>query len=300
VQRIGSTVLGATTVRLLGPISLDRSDGPVPIGGPRAQRMMAALALRANRPVAVPFLVEAVWGAQPPRTSRDQVHNGVVRLRRILSEYGDEARLTRVGDGYRLDIEPERVDAYAFQGDLARARSLSAAGDVAGAAETIRAALRRWYGTALDGVADGALAGEAARLDELRLSAYEDLFAHELALGQGHAVVGEIAALASRHPLRERLVQLWMGALRRSGRSAEALRVYRDHRRRMIDELGVEPDRSLRVMELEILSEDMPAAAVPRIPPRIDDADPADLAVMLLELAALAVRVADRVRPSAG
>jgi DNA-binding SARP family transcriptional activator len=263
--------------------------------------MMAALALRANRPVQVPFLVEAVWGSRPPRTSRDQVHNGVVRLRRIFGAPADQIGLTRVGDGYRLDIEPDRIDAHAFQADLARARALTAGGDVARAAEATRDGLRRWYGSALDGVADGALAGDAARLDELRLSAYEDLFSHELSLGNGSAIVGEIADLAGRHPLRERLVQLRMTALRRTGRSAEALRVFRDHRQRMIDELGVEPDRSLRALELEILHDDLRVdigVSAGRSGPGTDP-DPAELAALLVTLADLAVRVADRVRPPA-
>jgi DNA-binding SARP family transcriptional activator len=267
------------TVRLLGPINVEGPDGPVPVGGPRTQRMIAALALRANRPVPVAFLVDAVWGARPPRTCRDQIHNGMVRLRRLLASAGD-VLVSRLGDGYRLDIDPDRVDVNLFQADLARARALGAAGDAAGAATRLRRALDHWYGNALDGLADGTLAGDAVRLEELRISAYEELFSHELTLGDGAAAVGEIAALARRHPLRERLVLQLMTGLRRCGRSAEALQVFRDHRRRMVDELGVEPDRSLQDLEADILRNGS-------APSHIDAGGRAELAALLARLAEL-------------
>jgi DNA-binding SARP family transcriptional activator len=258
--------------------------------------MLAALALRVNQPVPIDHLIDAVWGVGPPRTCRDQIHNGVVRLRRVLISHA-QVRLCRAGEGYRLEIDPDRIDAYIFASDVARARQLASAGDTAGAVAASRAGLDLWYGDALDGAADGALAPEAARLNEMRLSASEDLFAHEIALGNGSSVASEIAALAARHPLRERLVWLLMTALIRTGRSAEALGVFRDHRHRMVHELGVEPDRALRDLELEILQGARPdltgrtGSSGRTVEPR-----QAELATMLTELARLADEVARRLR----
>jgi DNA-binding SARP family transcriptional activator len=249
--------------------------------------MFAALALRADHPVTVDFLIDATWAARPPRTCREQVHNCVVRLRRLLHTMSGGGCLHRTGDGYRLEVDPARVDAHAFVGEVYRSRRLAVTGDLAGAVAATRVGLGHWYGDALDGIVDGVLGAEAARLDEMRLSAYEDLFTHELDLGHESTVVTEVAALARRHPLRERLVLLLMTSLARTGRSAEALRVYREHRRRLVDELGVEPDRALRDLEVDILRE---AGATRTVSP----AAPAELAALLTELARLAEEVARR------
>jgi len=295
LDQVADGAATAPTVRLLGPISMSGVGGRVPVGGPRAQRLIAALALRVNRPVAVSFMVDAVWGTRPPRTSRDQVHNGVARLRQVLAAQGSDVRLSRVADGYQLDIDPDRIDVHAFERDLGRARVLSARADLDGAAETIRAGLGHWFGDALGGIAEGALAGEAARLEELRLAAYDDLFVHELARDNAARVVGEIAVLANRHPLRERLVLHLMTALRRTGRSAEALRIFRDHRERVVAELGVEPDHALRILQLDIV-QDGAGHARPTSPSQTRTvADDIELASLLTDLASLAMEVSRRV-----
>ena len=58
----------------------------------------------------------------------------------------------------------------------------------------------------------------------------EDRIDADLALGRHADLVGELEALASRHPLRERLRAQLMLALYRSGRQADALACYRDYR----------------------------------------------------------------------
>ncbi|HYN93359.1 MAG TPA: AfsR/SARP family transcriptional regulator [Pilimelia sp.] len=282
-------------VRVLGPVGMHREGRLLAVGGPRTRRMLATLALHADRPVPVPVLVESAWGAHPPRTWREQVHNCVVRLRRMLSGTADDVRLERVGAGYRLEIEVARVDAHAFTDDVARARRSATAGDVAGAAAAIRIGLGRWYGDALGGDADGALATAAAGLDELRLAAFEDLFGHELALGNGTSVLTEITDLAARHPLREKLVLQAMTALRGAGRSAEALQTFRDHRRRMVHELGLEPERALRDLEVDILRGT--GANGPAGPgEHLAADDRAGLAALLADLASLAAEAARLLR----
>ena len=103
---------------------------------------------------------------------------------------------------------------------------------------------------------------EADRLDELRLTALEERFDAELALGRHHALVAELEALAARQPLRERLRAQLMLALYRSGRQAEALRVYAESRRSLVEELGLEPGPALQQLEQAILRQD-PSLAAP-------------------------------------
>lgn len=248
-------------IRMLGPIQVETTRGALPLGGPRARRLLAALAIRANRPVSISFLIDAAWGEQPPVTCRDQVNNGAGRLRRLLGAIG--ARLTRVGEAYQLTIDAGRIDVHAFEDDLVRSRAAAAAGDAAGAVGLGRRALSHWYGDALGGAVDGPLAGEVARLEELRLAAYAELFANELVLGHHDVVVGEASPLVGRYPFHERLIGQLMTALHGTGRSAEALRIFREHRGRMHDELGIEPDAAVQALAWEILREERAAPQHP-------------------------------------
>ena len=85
----------------------------------------------------------------------------------------------------------------------------------------------------------------------------------DLALGRHAAVVGELEGLSTEHPLREHLLGLLMLALYRCGRQADALEAYRTGRRRLHDELGIEPTPELRQLEQQILRHDPELAAPP-------------------------------------
>src|SRR5205823_5875309 len=97
---------------------------------------------------------------------------------------------------------------------------------------------------------------EIARLEELRLACLEERIERDLALGSHAELIGELDALVEEHPLRERVRGQLMLALYRSGRQAEALATYQRARRFLVDELGIEPSRSLRELELAILRQD--------------------------------------------
>ena len=120
----------------------------------------------------------------------------------------------------------------------------------------LREALALWRGPALaDFTYERFAQGEIARLEELRLGALEGRVEADLALGRHAQVVGELEALVREHPLRERVRGQLMLALYRCGRQAAALEVYRDGRRRMVDELGLEPGPALRELQEKILDQ---------------------------------------------
>ena len=128
----------------------------------------------------------------------------------------------------------------------------------------LREALALWRGDAYAEFDDEDWArAEAQRLSELRLAAHEVLFDAELACGRSSDVIPELEALASRHPLREAIVAQLMTALYRSGRQADALRTYQEHRAVLIDELGLDPTPVLRELEDRILSHDADLLADP-------------------------------------
>jgi DNA-binding SARP family transcriptional activator len=125
-------------------------------------------------------------------------------------------------------------------------------------------ALALWRGPALAEFAFEPFAQAAiARLEERRLVALEERIAADLALG-GHAdLVGELEALIAKHPLRERLRGALMLALYRCGRQSEALHVYQETRRILVDELGIEPGPALQRVERSILQQDSALELVP-------------------------------------
>ena len=128
----------------------------------------------------------------------------------------------------------------------------------------LHTALALWSGPALGELAYERFAqDEAARLEELRLTAVEERIEADLRLGRHAGLVAELEGLVREHPLRERLRAQQMLALYRSGRQAEALESFRAARRALVDELGLEPGRELRELEQAILAQD-PALDAPR------------------------------------
>ena len=140
---------------------------------------------------------------------------------------------------------------------MAEGRHALQDGDAQTALVKLRNALALWRGPAFADFAYQSFAqSEIARLEESRLSALEDRIDAELELGDHVGLVGELEGLVGDHPLRERLVAQLMLALYRSGRQADALEKYRNARRRLVDELGLDPGRELQALEAAILVQD--------------------------------------------
>jgi hypothetical protein len=187
----------------------------------------------------------------------------ISNLRKIL---GAATIVTRA-PGYALELEPDRLDLHRFEALIADARAATAAADPARAATAFREALQLWRGPALVDFAYEPFAqAPILRLEELRLTALEDRIEADLALGRHAELVAELEALAAEHPLRERIRGQLMLALYRSGRQAEALGAYREARRALVDELGIEPSQALQDLEQAILRQD-PALGPPTTAP---------------------------------
>ncbi|HEX6472359.1 MAG TPA: BTAD domain-containing putative transcriptional regulator [Streptosporangiaceae bacterium] len=228
---------------------------PVPVG-PRARVVLATLALNAGRVVSMSRLIAAVWPDEPPATAVTQIHVCVSALRRALTDLGVAAArdlIVTAPPGYALRAAPDQIDLLRFDELLAEARTAADDGDPHQAAALLTEALALWRGPALEGFPG--LVVEATRLEERRLAALEERAEAGLALGRAADLVPELSELVARYPLRERLRALLMRALHRSGRRSEALDVYRDARRTLIDELGLEPGPELRRAQRAVLAE---------------------------------------------
>jgi predicted ATPase/DNA-binding SARP family transcriptional activator len=271
---------------LLGPVSASENGTPIALGGQKRRALLAVLLLEPGTVVSRDRLIDALWGEDPPETARNTVQVYISQLRKVLPE----GMLETVPPGYRLAVEPESIDAFEFQRLSQEGRATLAAGNAAGAAETLRAALALWTGSALADLAWEPFAqAEVVRLEELRLAALEDRIDADLALGRHGQLVGELERLVAEQPLRERLRAQLMLALYRSGRQADALAVYQRARRTLVDELGIEPGEALRKLERAILAHD-PSLNVPQSrarSPRRMPAPPTPLLGRERELAAL-------------
>ena len=240
-------------VGILGPLEVSHDGRAVEVGGARLRALLIRLALEAGRPVGIDALAEALWGDAQPADTANAVQSLVSRLRRAIPWLSVPSGPA----GYRLDLPTDAVDANRFERLTREGRDALRAGDPAGALACLREALALWRGPALADVADAFYAAApAARLAELRLTAQEDRIEAELRLGHPALLVAELEELTAAHPLRERLCVLRLRALAAAGRPAEALTAYEDFRRRLADELGVDPSAELREAHLALLRGD--------------------------------------------
>ena len=247
-------------VAVLGPVAAWYGHEELRVGQPRQQAVLGILALRANRVISRGELVDAVWGQDPPASAEGGIYTYVAGLRRVIeptrSARGPGRVLVSSGAGYVLHLVPGQPDAAAFEQHLAEARKLRRAGDPAGAAGALETGLGLWRGVAFAGVPGPFAETERARLAELRSGAAEERADVLLELGRHEEVLPDLTALVASHPLRERMRGLLMIALYRSGRHAEALRLFQDGRRVLAEELGIDPGSELSRIYQQVLTRD--------------------------------------------
>jgi DNA-binding SARP family transcriptional activator/streptogramin lyase len=257
--------------RILGPLEVGDDDREVVLGRGRQRSLLILLLLHANEVVSSERLIDELWGDTPPPTAAKTVQVYVSQLRKVLRNgNGDGPLLTR-GRGYVLRIGPDDLDLHRFERSLAEGRRALGSDAPDQAAKALREGLALWRGPPLADFAYEPFAqAEIARLEELRLAAIEQRIEADLELGRHADVVGELEALTAEHPLREGLRAQLMLALYRCDRQAEALEAYRLGRRRLVEDVGIEPSKSLRELHAAILAQD-PALGAPA-PPRHEPA----------------------------
>jgi YVTN family beta-propeller protein len=242
--------------RILGPVEAIDQDRTLSLGGGRQLALFAILLLHANEVLSTDRLVDELWSGEPPATAEKIVRNYVSLLRKQLGD-----RLVRRAPGYLLRVEPGELDSERFETLVREAREQPPAAATA----SLRQALALWDGQPLAQLAYEPFAQRAiAGLEDRRLEALEDLIDADLHLGREREVVPELERLVREHPLRERPRSLLMLALYRAGRQADALDVYRDARRALVDELGLEPGPALQELQRRILAHDPDLAGPPR------------------------------------
>lgn len=245
-------------INVLGALATD-----VGTLSPQERAVVAALAVTPGSEVRPGDLAEACWGESVPRTWTKQVQALVSRVRHRL---GSGAILTTT-HGYSLGVDPETIDSVRFERLVERARRHRGDGDPERAISGYERALALWRGPAFSDVAAWPPASvEAARLDEMRRAAEEDLLEAHLDCGEHHSVVAEAERLVRAEPLSERRWSILARALYRSGRQGDALAALRRLRGELDVRLGVDPGAEITALETDILRQDPRLDPPPALP----------------------------------
>ncbi|MFJ5548468.1 AfsR/SARP family transcriptional regulator [Streptomyces sp. NPDC093225] len=242
----------AARFAVLGPVRAWRGGEPLASGSPQQRALLAALLLREGRTATAPELIDAIWGEDPPSQALAAVRTYASRLRKVLAP----GTLVSESGGYAIRTPSAALDVGLARGFAADADKARTAGDRTRARTFLNHALDLWDGEPLAGVPGPYAETERTRLAEWRLSLLETRLDLDLEVGSHAEAVSELTALTAAHPLRERLRELLMLALYRSGRQAEALAVYADTRRLLSEELGVDPRPELAELQQRILRAD--------------------------------------------
>ncbi|MFI7426568.1 AfsR/SARP family transcriptional regulator [Micromonospora sp. NPDC049836] len=241
----------AVTFSLLGPIAVRRAGAELPLGARQQRLVLALLLARAGAPVTLDELVDLLWDEEAPVSAANVVHRHVGALRRLL-EPGLPARsagrhLLRDVSGYRLPADEQSLDLLAFRSLSRLAARSRRDGDPESALRHSLAGLRLWRGRCAAGLEPAArvhpvfVAVEAERAEAVRAAAD----AAECC-GRMSEVLAPLRQAAEQHPLDESLQSRLLLALAADGRQAEAVERYRVVRRRLADELGIDPGEELR------------------------------------------------------
>jgi DNA-binding SARP family transcriptional activator/tetratricopeptide (TPR) repeat protein len=261
-------------VRVLGPVEICWDGAAIDIGGLKSRALVARLLIDRNLVVSVDRLVDSLWGDNDGDGAEIALRSTISRLRKRLREAGatDDLIVTRA-PGYMLRAPADVTDVYRFEQLLSEGRRQLARGRPSQCTRLLRQAEQIWRGPAYSEVRDEPFArAEARRLEEQLLSAIETRIDAGLTMGSQQVLVGELETLTHANPMRERLWSQRMLALYRCGRQADALRVFRDLRTILVDELGIEPGHDVAWMEQAILAQN-PVLDYP-VPPERPEAAP--------------------------
>ncbi|MFI7604525.1 AfsR/SARP family transcriptional regulator [Micromonospora sp. NPDC049366] len=257
---------------VLGSIRVVRAGVELRLGARQERLVLALLLARAGSPVSLNELVDLLWDSDAPVSAANVVHRHVGALRRLF-EPGLPTRsagryLHRDVSGYRLLADERSLDLLEFRALSRRAGQSLRDGDPESALRHSLDGLRLWRGRCAAGLEPASrshptfLAVEGERAEAVRQAA--DAAERCGRLG---AVLVPLRQAAEQHPLDESLQSRLLLALAAAGRQAEAVETYRVVRRRLADELGVDPGEELREAYDRLLHQRTGPARTAETPP---------------------------------
>ncbi|MER5456380.1 AfsR/SARP family transcriptional regulator [Micromonospora sp. NPDC002389] len=235
------------TIDVLGGLRVGGPGGDAGPTAPKQRQLLGLLVLRADEVVPAATCMRELWHDHPPRSAATTLQTYVMHLRRVLVHADVSARVVTCERGYRLRVDPLDTDLGVVRARVREGEERAAADDPTRAARSWREALALWRGAVLADVRTGPVAQQiAGHLDQWRLLLVERYLEAELRCGRHRQVVPTATALAGRHPLSEPIHASLISALHRSGRQADAVRVYERLAAALRRDLGVPPSEPLR------------------------------------------------------
>jgi DNA-binding SARP family transcriptional activator len=244
-------------IQILGPVRVWRDGEPLDPAPPAQRALLGLLALARGHPVSRTELGAGMWSGPPPPSGVNLLHTHVKRLRRLLEPdrrpYADSGVVRRVGDGYALAVAESTVDAARFRQRVGAARDLRREGRLDEAAEALGEALRLWQGPPLADVP--ALAGhpKVVTLANERLIALVRYGEVMVAAGRAAEGLAALEEAAAAQPLDEAGQAQLIRAYHAAGRRSLAFATYHEVRRRLVEDLGVDPGPELRAAHADLL-----------------------------------------------
>lgn len=255
------------TIQVLGPLRVWRRGIPLPLGGGKQRAVLGLLGLHPDTVVSRGAIGAVLWGDDAPHNAAPIIQSHMSRLRTALDPAGSHGQrgglLGTAGAGYLLRSDRAVLDLVTYRRLAERARAALRPGDAAVACELFEQALDVWRD---EPAADVELLAGHPWVTSLQLQRAELLVEYaEAASGQGwhDRVLPHLQALAEHDPLNERVHACLMIALAGAGRQAAALELYARLRRRLNDQLGVQPGAALAAAHMRVLRRQIPPRAAP-------------------------------------
>ena len=244
---------------VLGPLEMSVDGASVPLGTPKQRAVLAMLVINRNRSVGVEALITALWDQWPPNGARASIHSYVSNLRKLISGAGIDPRtvLAATPPGYRLTISDTACDLGRFIAEKTAGVHAAASSRFEEASRRLSAALAEWRGPVLDDLRDFQFVDAfATALVEDKVLAHTARAEAEIACGRGYAVIAELEALTAEHPYREPLWAQLITAYYLTDRQSDALDAYRRVKETLADDLGIDPNPTLRALHERILRQE--------------------------------------------
>jgi DNA-binding SARP family transcriptional activator len=255
--------MSGVEIDLLGRFAVRRGGRAVEtaeFGGRRVRQLVRILAAERGRVVSRDVLIEALWGEELPASPGTNLNVVVNRARRAL---GEPEMIQTAGGGYVLPHGTELVvDVERFEEFVGHARAARSRGDHVTAASTAQAALELWDEPLPEDAYTEWARPHRDRLERLHQDALEIGTDGLLATGNAREAVALAAQAVARQPLREAAYLLLVRAYAAEGDQAAAVATYRDLRRMLADELGIDPSSAAMATYDQLLHGTLPARRV--------------------------------------
>lgn len=253
-------VIGASVrIQVLGPVRVWRDDVVIDLGPARRRAVLALLAMAAGRPLSRHDLVDGLWPDGPPVSATNVIQTHVKHLRRILEPdrrpRTPSTLLRTVGDGYALDQTVFDIDLVSFRRLVDAAARASRDGRPLHAAEPFRQALQLWHGRPVADLPVLTSHPKVTALLEERRAALLQYSTSMISTGSGAEVIAALEEMVRERPLDEAGIAILIDTYRATGQRARAFEEYHRVRRRLAEELGVDPGPELTAAHTALLRE---------------------------------------------